>query len=215
MGTFQVQDGQTFLLIGDSITDCGRRGEQAPFGNGYASLFIESITAQFPDRRIRFINKGIGGNRVTDLKERWYDDVIPNDPDWLSIMIGINDLHSYLRDPDNGVSVELFRETYDWILDETVGHTRAKIVLMEPFYISTDRSGQTFRSRVLETTIPEYIAVVHEMSRKYRTRLVKLHERFQHHLKFRPSETFCPEPVHPNRSGHMVIAAELLRALTD
>jgi len=85
---------------------------------------------------------------------------------------------------------------------------------MEPFYVSADRSGQTFWSRVLET-IPEYIAVVHEMSQKYQTRLVKLHERFQHHLRFRPSEMFCPEPVHPNRSGHMVIAAELLRALTD
>lgn len=214
MGVFQVQDGQTFLMIGDSITDCGRRGDRAPFGDGYVSLFIEMVTAQVPDRRIRFINKGIGGHRVPDLKERWYDDVIPNDPDWLSIMIGINDLHSYLREPANGVSVELFRETYDWILDETIGHTRANIVLMEPFYVSTDRSGQTFRSQVSET-IPKYIAVVHEMSRKYRTRLVKLHECFQRHLNFRPTETFCPEPVHPSRSGHMVIAIELLRALTD
>ncbi|MFH1009479.1 MAG: SGNH/GDSL hydrolase family protein [Candidatus Latescibacterota bacterium] len=213
MGAFQVQDGQTFLAIGDSITDAGRRGDLAPFGNGYVSLFIEMVTAQFPDRCIRFINKGNGGNRITDLKERWEDDVIPNDPDWLSLMIGINDVHSYLQDPTNGVSVALFSETYDWILNETVQHTRARIVLMEPFYISTDRSGQTFRSQVLETTLPEYIAVVHDMSRKYQTRLVRLHELFQHHLKFRPTETFCPEPVHPNRSGHVVIATELLRAV--
>lgn len=69
------------------------------------------------------------------------------------------------------------------------------------------------RSEVLEI-LPEYIAAVHDMSRKYGARLVKLHEVFQRHLMFRGSEVFCPEPVHPNRCGHLVIATELFRGLT-
>ena len=112
----------------------------------------------------------------------------------------------------NGVSPEQFRRDYDWILEQTTRETAARIVLMEPFYVSLDRTGQTFRSKVLDI-IPEYIATVHDMSRKYETRLVTLHEVFQHHLMFRGSETFCPEPVHPNRVGHLVIATELLRTL--
>jgi len=213
MGDLCVKDGQTLLFIGDSITDCGRRGASAPFGDGYVSLFIDQITAHFPRRGITYINKGIGGHKVTDLRERWRDDVIRHKPDWLSVKIGINDLHSFLRKADNAVSPERFREVYDAILAEARRETRAKFVLIDPFYISLDRSGQTFRSQVMEI-IPQYIKVVHDMSRKYGARLVKTHEVFQNHLKYRGSEAFCPEPVHPNRTGHLIIATELFRAMT-
>ena len=60
MGDFLLQDGQTFLFQGDSITDCGRRADHAPYGIGYASLVREMVTAQHPERQINFVNKGIG-----------------------------------------------------------------------------------------------------------------------------------------------------------
>jgi lysophospholipase L1-like esterase len=213
MGDLCVKDGQRLLFIGDSITDCGRRGDRAPFGDGYVSLFIDLVATHFPKRRITYVNKGIGGNRVTDLRERWRDDVILNRPDWLSVKIGINDLHGFLRRADNAVSPERFREVYDSILAEARRETKARIVLIDPFYISVDRSGQTFRSQVLEI-IPKYIKVVHDMGRKYGARLVRTHEVFQIHLKYRGSEVFCPEPVHPNRTGHLIIATELFKVMT-
>lgn len=209
---FEIQDGQTMLLIGDSITDCGRRGAEAPFGNGYVKLFIDMVTAKVPERRITFINKGISGNKVTDLRDRWEDDVIRHKPDWLSIKIGINDVHSYLRDPANGVSPELYRRTYTEILERTRKALSCQIVLIEPFYISTDRSGQSFRSRVLEL-LPEYIETVHALAKQFDTRLVRTHERFGEQLRYRDPDRFCPEPVHPNMSGHMVIANALYEAL--
>ncbi|MDE2704272.1 MAG: GDSL family lipase, partial [Gemmatimonadota bacterium] len=70
MSQYWIEDGQTLLFIGDSITDCGRRGAEAPLGNGYVRLFTELATARFSERRVRYINKGIGGNRVTDLADR-------------------------------------------------------------------------------------------------------------------------------------------------
>lgn len=213
MGDLCVKDGQKLLFIGDSITDCGRRGDRAPFGDGYVSLFIDLVTAHLPKRRITYINRGIGGNRVTDLRERWRDDVILNRPDWLSVKIGINDLHSFLRRADNAVSPERFREVYDSILAEARRETKAKVVLIDPFYVSVDRSGQTFRSQVLEV-LPRYIKVVHDLSKKYGTRLVRTHDVFQNHLKYRGSEAFCPEPVHPSRAGHLVIATELFKVMT-
>lgn len=214
MDNFAVQDGQTILFIGDSITDCGRRGTEAPLGNGYVRLFSELVTARYPERTIHSINKGIGGHRVTDLKERWQDDVIIHKPDWLSIKIGINDLHSHLRGGDGAVSPELFGQTYDFILSETRRLIGCPVVLIDPFYISRDRTGQTFRSSVLDL-LPRYIAVVHTMSERYGTRLVNTHDRFQHHLQYRDADTFCPEPVHPNHAGHLVIAEAVLEALSS
>jgi lysophospholipase L1-like esterase len=212
MADLALRDGQTFVLIGDSITDCGRRYEAAPYGNGYVSLLIEMIAAQWPERSIRYLNKGIGGNRVTDLRDRWRDDVMRHRPDWLSIMIGINDLHSHLGGGPGAVDPGLFRETYDSILQEVTTNLSPQIVLLDPFYISTDTSGSSSRSQVL-ALMPEYIATVHDMAGKYGTRLVETHEVFQQQLAYREPDVFCPEPVHPYRSGHLVIAHALLQAL--
>ena len=209
-----IEDGQTFLAIGDSITDAGRRFEAAPYGTGYVSLLVETIAARWPAADIRFINKGIGGNRVTNLRDRWQDDVMRHRPDWLSIMIGINDLHSFLGGAPDAVDPALFREQYDSVLEETVNGFSPNIVLLEPFYMSTDTSGNGFRSRVLEL-IPEYIKFVNDMAGKYGTRLVRTHDVLQKQLVYREPDVFCAEPVHPNRAGHLVIANALLEALID
>jgi lysophospholipase L1-like esterase len=205
MSDFWIEDDETMLFIGDSITDCGRRGAAAPLGSGYVGLFSELATTRYPDRQIRYINKGIGGNKITDLSERWRDDVLFHKPDRLSIKIGINDLHSHLRGADGGVSPELFAELYDRVLALTKQELGCPVVLITPFYISRDNSGQTFRSQVLEL-LPRYIETVEALSKKYDTRIVRLHAIFQQHLEYRDAEVFCPEPVHPNRAGHLVIA---------
>ena len=209
-----IKDGTCALFIGDSITDCGRRGAEAPLGSGYVRTYTELVTARHPGRSIRYINKGIGGNRISALKLRWRDDVLYHKPDRLSVKIGINDLHSMLRGAPAAVTPELFAEIYEELLDLTRTELDCPVVLLTPFYISTDRSGQSFRSSVLEL-IPRYIETVEKMSERFGTRLVKLHDIFQGHLEYRDAETFCPEPVHPNHAGHLVIAQALLDATAD
>jgi lysophospholipase L1-like esterase len=212
MSDFPVQDGQLVLFLGDSITDCGRRWEARPLGGGYASLFTELVTEAYPERDVRYINKGISGDNTVGLRNRWEDDVIRHQPNWLSLLIGINDLHSFLGDPNGGVSVEVYREKYDSILATTREKTSAEILLLDPFYISNDTTGQGFRSVVLEL-LPQYIAVVDEMAAKYGTYHLKTQELFEKHLQFRDADTFCPEPVHPNHTGHLVMAKAMMRTL--
>lgn len=213
MSDFLIQDGQTYLFQGDSITDCGRRDSAAPLGGGYAKFASEIVTALHPDRQIDFQNRGIGGNTTKDLRERWDDDTIRLQPDVISILIGINDLHRWLFVPDPAIKVspDEFAENYDWLLDRVTKETSAKIILLDPFYISL-ASRDTERSQVLEL-LPKYIQTVHDMSVKYNTLLVPMHSIYQQHLTFREAECFCPEPVHPNHGGHLVMALELLRVL--
>src|SRR5712691_10847955 len=107
MAGFAFQDGQTVLFIGDSITYCDRRGAAAPFGTGYVKAAIDLITARYPERRLQFVNEGISGNTVQDLRGRWETDVVAHRPDWLSIKIGINDLHRALDETPQAVPPEL------------------------------------------------------------------------------------------------------------
>ena len=89
MGDFLFKDGQTVVFVGDSITDCGRRGPDALYGNGYVKLAVDLITAKYPERRITFLNEGIGGNTVEDLRNRWHDDVLRHRPDSVHRNIGV------------------------------------------------------------------------------------------------------------------------------
>ena len=212
MATFPVKDGQKFLFIGDSITDCGRRAAERPYGSGYVSLFIELQRAWFPERKITYVNMGIGGHTVLDLRNRWSDDVLREKPDWLSIKIGINDCHRFLNGQAPAQSPEKFREDYDAILAATQKTLGCPVILIDPFYISTDQTGLGSRSQVLKL-LPRYIEVVHDMAKKYKTRLVRTHDMYQKHLKFVGPDFFCPEPVHPFRSGHLFMALEVMKAL--
>ena len=212
MGEFWIQDDQTMVLIGDSITDCGRSGAEEPLGDGYVRTFSELVTARHPERKVRYLNKGISGNRITDLKARWKDDVLRHRPDRLSIMIGINDLHTHVNGAPGGVSPELFAQIYDELLDITRRELDCEVALLTPFYISRDHGAKSFEGQVLELIL-EYIDTVKAMSRAYSTILVDIHEAFQRHLTFRDPAEFCPEPVHPYHAGHTIIASELLCAL--
>lgn len=210
---FSIKKDQKMVCIGDSITDCGRRGELAPFGGGYVKLFRDMVIANFPERNIEIINKGIGGNTIIDLQQRWKDDVLYHKPDWLSILVGINDEHRVLRKGDmwENLTPGKFKEYYDEILEETKEKLSCRIVLLEPFYISVDKSDR-WRGLVRKELVP-YRKAVADLSRKYGTLLVKTQDIFDRQLKYSNSETFCGEPVHPNQTGHVVIASELFNVL--
>jgi lysophospholipase L1-like esterase len=203
---FAIQDGQTVVFIGDSITDCGRRLEAYPLGEGYVRFAVDLIAARYPERKINFINSGISGDVCTGLQERWQHDVLDHRPDWVSVMIGINDLHRRYRvPPENGVPPETYRSAYLDCLTRTVENIKAQIILMDPFYICRRPNEGALEAAVLEE-LPQYIAVVQEMARTFKTRYVPLQDIFQHQLQFRPPDTFCPEPVHPYPTGHLIIA---------
>lgn len=202
----QIKNHQTILFAGDSITDCGRRADFYPRGNGYVRFFHELLAIREPEKQVTIINKGIGGNTVVDLSARWTDDVLRMRPDWLSILIGINDLHRFIRKTETSVPPELFEQKYREILERArKALPKCKIILIEPFYISSENSANSPRHAVLEL-MPKYITVAHKLSRQYKTRLVRAHQMFQKIIRTQPADLLCPEPVHPNAVGHLALA---------
>ncbi len=211
-----LKDKQTILFIGDSITDCGRRDNSArPYGSGYVSIFRDIMLIREAQKNIFVINKGIGGETVLELRNRWSNDVINHRPDWLSVKIGINDLHRHLMGNDGGLlSPEGYLNIYDQLLSTTVKKLPdCKIILIDPFYISkADESEESFRMKVLKI-LPDYIEAVSKLSRKYRTLHVETHGLFQKLLKYQHPDSYCNEPVHPFSAGHLMIAEEIYKAI--
>jgi lysophospholipase L1-like esterase len=135
-------------------------------------------------------------------------------PDWLSVEIGINDLHYHLDGQFESVSPKLFEQVYEEILTRTKKRLPAyHLLLIDPFYISRESNKASIRWKVLQL-LPEYIKVVHKMSQFHKTRLVRTHDIFQKCLETHDPDLFCPEPVHPNSTGHLVIANEIFSTLS-
>jgi len=208
MSGFKLQDGETIVFIGDSITDCGRRGDFAPYGRGYVSKVIELATAKYPERRVTYVNTGIGGQTVRELWPRWQEDVVEHEPDWVSIMIGINDVHRFLGGTsENKIDVAEYEDTYRKMLSATREETSADIVLMEPFYLSPDHHHQSNRA------LAQYLEVVHKLAGESDTLLVPTHQDFQKALKVRPPQEWSEDNVHPFPCGHALIALSWLRVM--
>lgn len=109
---------------------------------------------------------------------------------------------------------KLYREAYEDIITRTrKALSRCKILLIDPFYISNETAPGSFRTTVLDL-LPQYLRVVNDLSRKRGTLHVKTHELYQRLLKTHESDTFCPEPVHPNLTGHTAIADNVYDALS-
>lgn len=212
MSELVIEPGQTVVFAGDSITDCGRREAAKPFGDGYVKMVIDLVQARYPEHGLRFVNAGISGNTVLDLRGRWDDDVLWHKPDWVSVKIGINDLHRrFWPDPAAHVSPETFESAYRHILERT-RDAGAKLLLVDPFYISTAEDADEARAIVLQA-LKDYIAVVDGLGAEFGALRVKTHDLFQEQLRHRPADELCPEPVHPYAAGHAVIAHGVLQAL--
>ncbi|HUU22216.1 MAG TPA: SGNH/GDSL hydrolase family protein [Phycisphaerae bacterium] len=213
---FQIRDGQTVVFIGDSITDCGRQGAAAPYGGGYVQFAIDLIQARYPQRAVRFHNAGVDGHATSDLEARWADDVLARRPDWLSVLVGINDCHRFLfsaesqKDP---IPVEEYRRTYAVLLARTRSEVPAvRFCLMDPFYVAADADPNTCQGKVL-AALPAYIQVVRELAEEFGALHVPLHDLFQNQLTYRSAETLAGDAVHPTRAGHLLIAQAWLAAM--
>lgn len=81
-----IKENQKVVFIGDSVTDADKNTSQ-PLGNGYVRYVYGLINSTYPNANIKIVNKGIGGNNVIDLKNRWEQDVFEESPDWLFLLV--------------------------------------------------------------------------------------------------------------------------------
>lgn len=207
-----LADGETILFTGDSITDCGRDwplGEGPGLGSGYVSLVESTWAVRDPERRIRVLNTGISGNRVIDLETRWESDVLAHGPDWLSVMIGINDVWRQMDDPGDRdvVTIERYEDVYRRLLVRTRPGLRG-LVLMTPYVIEPDR-----RERMREA-MDRYSGVVRGLADEFEAVFVDVQGAFDRYLAHRAAATLAEDRVHPNLTGHMIIAQAFLAAMT-
>ncbi|HCS74269.1 MAG TPA: GDSL family lipase [Clostridiales bacterium] len=200
----KIQNNSTFLFQGDSVTDAGRdRKDPVGLGNGYPMMFASWFSAYYPNLDVKFINKGISGNRVKDLEARWQKDCLKLKPAWVSILIGINDCWRRY-DSNDPTSVEKFEAGYRNILTQIRENLDAKIILCEPFVLPVPADRKKWR----EDLDPK-INAVRNLAREFQTYLVPLDGIFAQASIAKPSSFWAQDGVHPTLAGHALIAKSI------
>ena len=201
----------TVLFQGDSITDCGRNKETgADLGQGYPAKIAALWEILFP-QSVRFINRGISGNRIGDLLGRYEKDFRDLKPDLISIMIGINDTwRRYDKNDPTGAGV--FEERYRTLLINLKRDLpKAAIVIIEPFLLSSKPERDVWR----EDLDPK-IQAIRGLAKKYADFYVPMDGILTHYAVQGTSETdMAADGVHPTPMGHGIIASEWLRCLGE
>lgn len=77
-----IEDNAIVLFQGDSITDAGRNREDGEdlSVTGFAAITAAIFSSMYPEKNVKFLNRGISGNRVCDLRARWKEDCIDLKP---------------------------------------------------------------------------------------------------------------------------------------
>lgn len=202
-----ITDRETVLFQGDSITDAGRHYEDAnDLGTGYPAVIAAWFSALYPAKNVRFLNRGISGHRAGDLRGRWKKDCLDLKPDWVSVLIGIND--TWRRyDSNDLTSAAVYEDNLRAILTAT-RDMGAKIILIEPFLLPSLPDRLIWR----EDLDPK-IDVARRLAREFQTLYIPMDGLFQSAATQREMSFWLPDGVHPSLAGHSLISQAWLRAI--
>ena len=200
------------LFYGDSITDAGRNydllhGEEA-MGRGYVKYAAEGLKARgFAEEDL--INRGISGNRIVDLYARIKIDCWNHQPDFLSILIGVNDVWHEVE-YKNGVELDRFEKMYRILIEDTKKVLpNIKMMLCEPFVLEGLATSAKF-DQFLE--VYKYAEVVKKLAAEYGLYYLPLQETISQAAANATAEEYLADGVHPAEAGAKLIANEWLKA---
>lgn len=207
MAINMIKKDNTILFQGDSITDCGRDRINDTLGHGYPYLIASVMGAMYPKLNLKFINRGISGNRTKDLCARWEKDCLDIKPDILSVLIGINDTWRRF-DKNEPTAANEYYDNYKEIIKKTrdcLGDI--PIIIMEPFLLPYPADRIAWRED-LDLKIQKARQIAFEFNCSY----IPLDGIFsQNSMKTEP-KYWAADGVHPTLYGHALIARHWMDA---
>lgn len=178
-------------------------------GHSYVACAGALLNCMYPELHLRVINMGVSGNQVRDLDARWQTDVMDLKPQWVSVLIGINDVWRQFdcpQMPETHVSLQEYEETYARLIERTLPQVKG-MILMTPYYMEPNRQDP------MRARMDEYGAVVRKLADKYHLTFVDLQAGWDRLFQHMHSTNIAWDRVHPNQTGCMYIAKQFLQAI--
>ena len=210
-----LQKDDVILFQGDSITDAGRdKNAKTPntspmMGNGYAILAAGETLFKHAEKNLTIFNKGISGNKVYQLAERWDADCIELKPNILSILIGVNDFWHTKTGSYQG-TVKTYEDDYRALLKRTVAALPGvKLIIGEPFAVKGIRA-------VDDSWYPDfdkYREAAQKLADEFKAVFIPYQKVFDEAQKRAPGVYWTHDGVHASLAGASLMANAWLEAV--
>lgn len=207
-----IKQNDIILFQGDSITDHGRKRDNLvpndldAMGRGYAMVAASTLLNKYAGKNLKIYNRGISGNKVPQLEERWKEDCLDLQPNILSILIGVND-YWHKRGGNYNGSAQSYKDEYKRLLDKTLKHLpQVKLIIGEPFAVKNVK-------HVDDTWFPEFVAyqqVSRDIAKEYNGTFIPYQAIFDQAEKRAPGSYWTTDGVHTSLAGISLMAQSWL-----
>lgn len=207
---FYLKSGDHVLFYGDSITE-----------QRFYPVDVEAfVRTRFPNLHVRFVNSGVGGDRVTGgwagpIDLRLERDVFPFKPNIVTIMLGMNDA-GYR--PFNQQIFDVYKKGYEHIITALQQHIPGvKIILIEPSPFDDVTYKPQFPGGYNRVLI-RYSKFVRHLAAEHHLTCVDFNTPLVDIMKQSAAKDpnldrgIIPGRVHPSAAGELVMAQALLEA---
>ncbi|MGC8625607.1 MAG: SGNH/GDSL hydrolase family protein [Phycisphaerae bacterium] len=207
---FFLKSGDRVCFYGDSITE----------QRFYPTDVETYVLTRFPKLRVRFIDSGVGGDRVTGgwagpINLRLRRDVFPFKPTVVTIMLGMNDAG---YQPFNPTLFSIYRKGYEHIINSLQRHLPGvRIVLLETSPYDDVTHKPKFPGGYNSVLI-HYNRFVDHLAKLYHLLCVNFNKPLVKVLKLawrinpKLARQIIPGRIHPSVAGQLVMAQALLKA---
>lgn len=206
------QNNDRIIFAGDSVTDMGSNqplgeGLSDKVGRGYVRVVENMLAVWYPELNFRITNAGTSGNTSRDLLARFERDVTSQNPDWVSICIGINDVWRQFDVPAI-LDAAVLPDEYERNVESMILAVKEKvkgIFILSPYYIEP-LSEDPMRRRM-----DEYGEICRRLAEKHGCEFVDFQRMFSDYCKYQHSSRLAWDRVHPNQMGATLMARDFLR----
>ena len=194
------------VFFGDSITASNRNLlDPEDLGVGYVKIAAGKLRLLYPDTAFQFVNRGVDGDRTAELLQRVKKDVVDENPDYVVLEVGINDVRCRFSRGEE-VTPEVFRANYLQLVD-TILATGAKLFLIQPYAL---KMGDKQRFRPF---LERFNDIIREIAAVRDVALVPVDEIFMGVTQDIDPAQFTTDGVHPTHRGCRYIADLLIKEL--
>ena len=200
---------KSLLFLGDSITDCNHYFDPENLGYGYVRMISDKINA--PDKNYQVRNLGNDGFTVSALRRLWKRNCLSVKPDFITILIGINDL-SVIKNTGITPSVGLaqFQEQYQELIDEIRMITDCPILLMEPFIFPYPAEYATWEDELHKMNL-----IIQELAKNNRLAFLPLWNVLLSAAKQEGFREVTTDGIHLTPSAHKILAEQWINTFND
>ena len=199
--------GYTFLFQGDSITD-GNRTRNTDWnhvmGHGFAYLISSRLWFDHPENKFQFFNRGVSGNKITDLAARWQTDAIDLKPDLINILVGVNDTEAAVKGNRENTPLQ-FESDYRKLLELTKKELPdVRIVLGIPFLFPVGRVKD--KLEIYQNELKPRQEIIRKLAKEFSAIEVDFQTEFNKALKKATADYWIWDGIHPMPAGHELMA---------